>query len=140
MAKQRYQPPSQGLFGMIFDSLVMLVLVFYALQAPEMISNWRHKAEAATQASAAAPAEAANAAAPAVTWEQLGQNATMQAAWEKLGKDPAAAKVIIDAKFDYSIDIVKLVSVAALIAFYFFFMLTMSTKEYKEVIAEKFGR
>jgi predicted PurR-regulated permease PerM len=136
MAKQRYQPPSQGLFGMIFDSLVMLVLVFYALQAPEMISNWRHKAEAATQASA--PTEAAKAAAPAVTWAQLGQNATMQAAWEKMGKDPAAAKEIIDTKFDYSIDIVKLVFVAALIAFYFYFMLTMSTKEYKQVIAEKF--
>jgi len=138
MARQRYQPPSQGLVGMIFDSLVMLVLVFYALQAPEMISNWRHKAEAATEA--ATPAEAATTTAPAVTWEQLGQNATMQAAWEKLGKDPAAAKEIIDAKFDYSIDLVKLVSVAALIAFYFFFMLTMSTKEYKEVIAEKFDR
>ena len=35
MARQRYQPPSQGLVGMIFDSLVMLVLVFYALRHPK---------------------------------------------------------------------------------------------------------
>lgn len=133
MARQPYQPPRQGVPGMIVDSLLMLVLVFFALMAPAWIAEWR-AAEAPT-----AEAATAEAAAPAVTWEQLGQNPTMQSAWEKLGKDPAAAKEIIDHRFDYTIDIVKLLFVAALIAFYFWFMLSASAKEYREVIAERFG-
>lgn len=133
MARQPYQPPRQGVAGMIVDSLLMLVLVFFALMAPAWIAEWR-AAEAP-----AAEAATAEAAAPAVTWEQLGQNPTMQSAWEKLGKDPAAAKEIIDHRFDYTIDIVKLLFVAALIAFYFWFMLSASAKEYREVIAERFG-
>jgi hypothetical protein len=63
----------------------------------------------------------------------------MQSAWEKLGKDPAAAKEIIDNKFDYTIDVVKLLFVAALIAFYFWFMLSVSAREFRDVIAERFG-
>jgi hypothetical protein len=119
---------------MIVDSLLMLILVLIALKAPAWTAEWRASHETAAEA-AAVTEEAA----PEVTWEQLGQNPTMQAAWEKLGKDPAAAKEIIDSKFDYTIDIVKLLFVAALIAFYFWFMLSSSAKEYKEVIAERFG-
>lgn len=133
MARQPYQPPRQGVPGMIIDSLLMLVLVFFALMAPAWLAEWRAAQEPAAEASATGEA------APAVTWEQLGQNPTMQAAWEKLGKDPAAAKEIIDHKFDYSISIVKLLFVAALIAFYFWFMLSASAKEYRDVIAERFG-
>jgi hypothetical protein len=119
---------------MVVDSLLMLVLVFFALMAPAWIAEWRAGHETAAEETAATEE-----AAPEVTWEQLGQNPTMQAAWEKLGKDPAAAKAIIDNKFDYTIDIVKLLFVAALIAFYFWFMLSSSAKEYREVIAERFG-
>ncbi len=54
----------------------------------------------------------------------------------ELGK---AAKEIMDHRFDYTIDIVKLLFVAALIAFYFWFMLSASAKEYRDVIAERFG-
>jgi len=135
MARQPYQPPRQGVPGMIIDSLLMLVLVFFALMAPGWIAEWRAAHEPVAEEEAAATEEAA----PEVTWEQLGQNPTMQAAWEKLGKDPAAAKEIIDNKFDYTIDIVKLLFVAALIVFYFWFMLSVSAKEYREVIAERFG-
>lgn len=134
MARQPYQPPKQGVLGMVVDSLLMLVLVFFALMAPAWIAEWRASHETAPEETAATEE-----AAPEVTWEQLGQNPTMQAAWEKLGKDPAAAKAIIDNKFDYTIDIVKLLFVAALIAFYFWFMLSSSAKEYREVIAERFG-
>ena len=123
---------------MIIDSLLMLVLVFCALKAPAWIAEWRAaKAEEATATEEATPASE-SAEAPAVTWEELGQNAAMQAAWEKLGKDPAAAKVIIDNKFDYTVDVVKLLSVAALLVFYFWYMLSRSAKEYKDVISEKF--
>jgi len=133
MARQPYQPPGQGVPGMIIDSLLMLVLVFFALMAPAWIAEWRAAHEPVAEEAAAAEA------APEVTWEQLGQNPTMQAAWEKLGKDPAAAKAIIDNRFDYTIDIVKLLFVVALIVFYFWFMLSVSAKEFREVIAERFG-
>ncbi|MCG3202720.1 MAG: hypothetical protein NFCOHLIN_02605 [Gammaproteobacteria bacterium] len=133
MARQPYQPPRQGVPGMIIDSLLMLVLVFFALMAPAWIAEWRAAHEPAAEAAAT------DGAAPAVTWEELGQNPTMQSAWEKLGKDPAAAKEIIDHRFDYTIDIVKLLFVAALIVFYFWFMLSSSAREYREVIAERFG-
>jgi F0F1-type ATP synthase membrane subunit b/b' len=62
----------------------------------------------------------------------------MQAGWEKLGKDPAAAKAIIDNRFDYSIDAGKLLLVAGLLAFYFWYMLSVSAREYRDVIAERF--
>jgi hypothetical protein len=134
MARQAYIPPKQGTAGIIFDSLLMLVLVFCALKAPTWIAEWRAAQEAAVE-EAAASEEAA----PVVTWEQLGQNAAMQEGWEKLGKDPAAAKAIIDNKFDYSFDGVKLVSVAALLVFYFWYMLSVSAKQYSGVIDERFG-
>jgi len=79
MAKAAYQPPRQGIAGMIIDSVLMLVLVFCALKAPAWIAEWR-AAEEATATEEAAPAgESAEAPAPAVTWEDLGQNAAMQA-------------------------------------------------------------
>jgi hypothetical protein len=134
MARQVYRPPRQGTAGVVFDSLLMLVLVFGALKAPTWIAEWR-----ASHQPAAEEAASTEEATPAVTWEQLGQNAAMQAGWEKLGKDPAAAKAIIDNKFDYSIDGVKLVSVAALLVFYFWYMLSTSAKQYRDVIDERFG-
>ncbi|MEZ5445339.1 MAG: hypothetical protein R3F45_06110 [Gammaproteobacteria bacterium] len=134
MARQVYQPPRQGVPGMIVDSLLMLVLVFFALMVPAWIAEWRASHEPAAEETAAAEEVATE-----VTWEQLGQNPTMQSAWEKLGKDPAAAKEIIDNKFDYTIDVIKLLFVAALIAFYFWFMLSVSAREFRDVIAERFG-
>jgi predicted PurR-regulated permease PerM len=129
MAKTRYQPPEQGALGMTFDAFVMLVLVFVSLSAPIWITTMN------------APAEEASAVedtAPAPTWEELGQNATMAAQWEKLGKDPTAAAAIINNKFDYTIDPIKLGLTALLLVVYYFFMLRFSEREYREVIAEKF--
>lgn len=133
MAKKIYQPPIQGTVGIVFDSILMLVLVFCALKAPAWIAEWRASHQPAAEVAAS------DEAAPAVTWEQLGQNAAMQAGWEKMGKDPAAAKAIIDNKFDYSIDGGKLLLVAGLLAFYFWYMLSVSAREYRDVIAERFG-
>lgn len=140
MAKAAYQPPRQSIVGMIVDSLLMLVLVFCALKAPAWVAEWRAAQEtAAVEATDPTPTgRSAKASAPTVTWEELGQNAAMQAGWEKLGKDPAAAKVIIDKRFDYTINIVQLLFVAALLVFYFWYMLTKSAKEYKDVISERF--
>ncbi|MGI8738884.1 MAG: hypothetical protein ACR2KU_04320 [Gammaproteobacteria bacterium] len=138
MAKTAYQPPRQGIVGMVVDSLLMLVLVFCALKAPAWVAEWRTSHQPVAAEDSAAPTRAAKAVAPKVTWEQLGQNAAMQEGWEKLGKDPAAAKAIIDNRFDYTVNLLQLLFVAALLVFYFWYMLTRSAKEYRDVIAEKF--
>lgn len=139
MARSVYQPPKQGIAGMIIDSLIMLVLVFCALEAPAWIEEQQAAEEEPIDVlESTAAAESPEADVAAVTWEELGQNAAMQFGWEKLGIDPAGAKVIIDSRFDYTINIILLLFVVALLVFYFWYMLTKSAKEYKEVISEKF--
>jgi hypothetical protein len=73
------------------------------------------------------------------TWEALGQNPTMVAAWEKLGHTPQTAHDIIQNRFHYNIDWLTLVVMAAILIGYYVFLFWASDKEYREVIAEKFG-
>jgi hypothetical protein len=62
----------------------------------------------------------------------------MQAQWEKLGYSVEGAAAIITQPFDYTIDYVGIIITAVVILGYFVFMLRMSEKEYRQVIAEKF--
>lgn len=126
--KKHYTPPKQGIFGQIFDSLFILVLVYAALMIPLLM-----KAEEKAESAAAAVEAAATA-----TWESLGQNAVQQAQWIKLGYGPEQAAVLINDRFDYTIDPLMLLITIAVIAGYFIFMLTVSKRQYREVIAEKF--
>ena len=73
-----------------------------------------------------------------LSWEALGQNPTMQAQWEKLGYKVEGAADIITQPFDYTIDYAGIVITALVILGYFVFMLRVSEKEYRQVIAEKF--
>jgi hypothetical protein len=73
------------------------------------------------------------------TWENLGQNQTMVAAWEKLGYTPQTAHDIIQNHFHYNIDWLTLILMAAVLIGYFVFLFRASDSEYREVIAEKFG-
>jgi hypothetical protein len=73
------------------------------------------------------------------TWETLGQNPTMVAAWEKLGYTPQTAHDIIQNHFHYNIDWLTLLLMAAVLIGYFVFLFRASDSEYREVIAEKFG-
>ncbi len=126
--KKNYTPPNQGFFGQIFDTLLVLVLVYASLMVPLLF-----KAEAKAEAAAAAAVEAVKA-----TWESLGQNAIQQAQWIKLGYDPEKAATLINSRFDYTIDPMMLIITIAVVAGYFLFMLKVSDKQYREVIAEKF--
>jgi hypothetical protein len=72
------------------------------------------------------------------TWESLGQNAIQQAQWIKLGYDPEKAATLINSRFDYTIDPMMLIVTIVVVAGYFMFMLKVSDKQYREVIAEKF--
>ena len=74
------------------------------------------------------------------TWETLGQNAdAWRRIWEKLGYTPETAHDIIQNRFHYIIDWPTLIIMAVVLIGYFVFLFRASDKEYREVIAEKFG-
>jgi hypothetical protein len=126
--KQHYTPPNQGMFGQIFDSILILVLVYASLMLPLLMKKDAAPADAPT-----ASAEVAK-----VTWESLGQNEVMQAQWVKLGYDPDKAATLINNKFDYTIDPMMLIITIIVVVGYFVVVLKVSDKEYRQVIAEKF--
>jgi hypothetical protein len=126
--KKNYTPPNQGMFGQMFDTVLVLVLVYASLMIPLLF-----KAEAKAEAAAEAAAHAVKS-----TWDTLGQNAIQQAQWIKLGYDPEKAATLINSRFDYTIDPMMLIITIAVVGGYFLFMLKVSDKQYREVIAEKF--
>ena len=124
---KHYTPPNQGMFGQIFDSILILVLVYASLMLPLLM-----KAEAKAEEPAAAAAVVVN------TWQSLEQNEVQQAQWVKLGYDPDKAATIINNRFDYTIDPMMLIITILVVVGYFVIMLKVSDKQYREVIAEKF--
>lgn len=124
---RKYVPPVQKGFGQFLDCLFLLVLVYLSLLAPLLLKT---PETAATAEQDKAP----------VTWQQLDQNATMEAQWQKLGYDAEKAKPIVTNKFDYSIEPISLILTVVVILGYFIFVLRISDKEYREVIAEKFDQ
>ncbi len=124
---QHYVPPEQSGIGQFFDSIFLLVLVYASLLIPVVMGL-----------TASAIGGEATKSEVAATWENLGQNATMQGQWEKLGFDPEGAAEIINSKFEYAIDPVTLIITALVIFGYFFFVVRVSDREYREVLAEKF--
>ena len=129
---KKYTPPNQSTFGQVFDSILILVLVYASLMVPLLMKKAAEPA-AEPAATAAVVAETAK-----VTWESLGQNEVMQAQWMKLGFDPDKAAVIINNRFDYTIDPMMLIITILVVVGYFVVVLKVSDKEYREVIAEKF--
>lgn len=124
---KHYSPPNQGMFGQIFDSILILVLVYASLMLPLLM-----KAEIKAEEPVAAAAVVVN------TWQSLGQNEVMQAQWIKLGYDPDKAATIINNRFDYTIDPMMLIITILVVVGYFVIMLKVSDKQYRDVIAEKF--
>ena len=127
---KHYEPPKQGWFGQIFDSLFILALVYLSLMLPLLF-----KADAVADKAAAAAAAAAK-----PTWESLALSPVVQQQWEKLGYDAEKAGALINNRFDYTIDPLWLVITALVIIGYFVYMLRVPDKEYRQVIAEKFGK
>ena len=122
--KPRYEPPKQSGAGQFFDSAFLLVLVYVALFTPLILGL--------------TGAGSTNVMPDTVSWETLEQNEVMQGQWENLGYTPDTAAEIITTKFDYSIDPLMLLLTAAVIIGYFVFLVRVSDKEYRDVIAEKF--
>ncbi len=123
----RYQPPKQSRLGQVVDVLTLLVLSVGALYLPLYLGL-------AGRTASPSPQEAP-------TWESLGQNEVMVERWTALGyADPASAQDIITSRFDYSFSALGLIVMIAVVVGYFVMMMRFSDKEYREVIAEKFGR
>ena len=136
---QHYNPPKQSIPGQIVDVIFLLALVFLALFVPLWLQiavpSRVEQLPANVTYTAAADGTKTWA---GLSWEALGQNPTMQAQWEKLGYTVEGAADIITQRFDYTIDYVGIVITAVVILGYFAFMLRVSEKEYRQVIAEKF--
>ncbi len=126
--KKIYIPPKQGWFGQMFDSILILVLVYASLMVPLFMESSDADSASTEIVEVATP-----------TWASLEVNDVAQQQWEKLGYDAETAAAIINDKFDYTIHPVSLFLTAAFIIGYFFFMIKVSEKEYRQVIAEKFG-
>ncbi|MCV2447280.1 MULTISPECIES: hypothetical protein [Paracoccus] len=122
----RYVAPVQGKVGQIIDVIVLLIMAIGALYIPLWLG---------LAGSAKTPQPIEN-----PTWETLGQNPAMVEQWQKLGyADPASAAELITARFDYSFSIGALVVMIVVIVGYYAILLRFSEKEYRDVIAEKFG-
>lgn len=125
MSRRPYRPPEQSRAGQVIDVVVILALVFGALWAPAFL---RLTSAGTVTRELADP-----------TWESLGQTPAMQQAWEKLGMTPETAAPAILTRFDYSIDPVAFGLTAFLLIAYFVFVIRYSGREYRDVIAERFG-
>lgn len=138
---QPYIPPKQSVVGQWIDVVFLVALVFGALflpiwlgiAAPSRVEKLPDGVSYKLQKDGTTKDWTG------LTWEKLGQNPTMQEQWKKLGYTKEKAADIITQPFDYTIDVVGLVVTGAVILIYFAFLLAMSKKEYKQVIAEKFG-
>ena len=136
----RYAPPQQSLVGQIVDVVFLLALVFGALFLPLWLQiAVPSRVEKLPAGVSYTAAEDGTKTWTGLSWEVLGQNPTMQAQWEKLGYTKESAADIITQPFDYTIDVGGVIITAIVLLGYFVFMLRVSEKEYREVIAEKFG-
>ena len=135
-----YIPPKQSVAGQLFDVAFLLALVFAALFLPLWLkiavpSRVEKLPEGVTYTMAA---DGTTKQWSGLSWEKLGQNPTMQAQWEKLGYTVESAADIITQQFDYTIDTAGVVITGVVIIGFFVFLIVMSDREYRQVIAEKF--
>ena len=153
---QKYQPPKQGLVGQCIDAAIILVLVFLALFIPLELAgaekgDWLPGTVTTEQGvDGATILKSDNGLVKTIaadgtvtfenlTWEALQQNAVMQAQWGKLGYDLQGAAEAITKRYDYTFDWLWLILTLAAIGGYFLFLVKQSDREYRQVIAEKFG-
>jgi len=134
-----YVPPKQSVPGQLFDVAFLLALVFIALFLPIWLGiavpsrveklppgvSYTLKADKTKDWKG-------------LSWEKLGQNPVMVQQWTKLGYTKETAADIITQPFDYTIDVEGVLLTGLVIIGYYLFLLFMSGKEYKQVIAEKF--
>jgi hypothetical protein len=154
----RYQPPIQSGAGQAFDAIILMALVFLALWIPVTFlhagaekGDWLPgvvTTETATDGTTVVSNDKGliKRTAPDgtityenLTWEALDQNPVMQGQWAKLGIDLETAANSITLRYDYSFNWLGVLGTLVAVAAYFGFLITQSDKEFRQVIAEKFG-
>lgn len=120
-----YEPPQQGIVGQVVDSLLILLLVVASLFAPVYFGLAGDKKLTLSFAG--------------TDWSAMGQNAVAQAQWAKLGLTPATAHDMIASRFDYAFSWPLFAATAVVIVAYFVFIILVSDREYRQVIAERFA-
>ncbi len=140
MATTTYIPPKQGIAGQLFDVGFLLALVFAALFLPIWlgIATPSRVEKLPAGVSYTLAADKTTKIWKGLTWESLKQNPVMVQQWKKLGYTKESAADIITMPFDYDIDTMGVLATAVVILGYFIFLVVMSGREYKQVIAEKF--
>lgn len=121
----KYVAPEQSKALQIADIVFLLVAIFAALWLPLKMKL----------AGAAKDIDKID----DPTWEKLGQTPAQVVQWEKLGFDPAKAHDVIQSHFHYNIDWLALIVMTVVLVGYFVFLFRASDREYRDVIAEKFG-
>ena len=122
-----YIPPKQSVAGQFFDVAFLLALVFAALFLPLWLKI-------------AVPSRVEKLP-EGVTYTMAADGTTKQwsgLTWEKLGYTVESAADIITQQFDYTIDTAGVVITGVVIIGFFVFLIVMSDREYRQVIAEKF--
>jgi predicted PurR-regulated permease PerM len=136
---QRYNPPKQSIAGQIIDVIFLLALVFLALFVPLWLKiAVPSRVEKLPQGVSYTTAADGTKTWTGLSWQVLGQNETMQKQWQAVGWTMEQAADPITQPFDYTIDYVGIIITGLVILGYFVFMLRVSGKEYRQVIAEKF--
>lgn len=121
----KYTPPDQSKAMQFVDIAFLLVAIFLALWLPLELGL------------AGAAKEIDKIDNP--TWESLQQTPAQVVQWEKLGYDANTAHDVIQNHFHYTIDWMELSVMALVLIGYFIFLFRASKREYRDVIAEKFG-
>jgi hypothetical protein len=121
----KYTPPEQSKALQFVDIIFLLIAIFVVLWLPLKLGL------------AGAAKEIDKIDNP--TWETLQQTPAQVAQWEKLGYDVAKAHDVIQNHFHYKIDWRALLVMAIVVIGYYVFLFRASDKEYRDVIAEKFG-
>ena len=123
----KYIPPKQSRISQFIDVILLMALTMGVLLLPGYLGL---SGAARNIVAVENP-----------TWESLGQTPVMVERWNALGfADAAAAHDMITARFDYSFTWGALLMMIVVIVGYFALMLIFSEREYREVIAEKFGK
>ena len=139
MATTPYVPPKQSIIGQLFDVSFLMALVFGALFLPIWLkiaspSRVEKLPAGVTYVKAADGTKTWT----GLTWDKLHQNPTMQGQWTKLGYTKESAADIITQPFDYTIDVAGVGLTIFVILAYYIFLVRVSDREYRQVIAEKF--
>ena len=122
----KYIPPAQSKVSQLIDVIFLVALSVGALFMPLWLGL---AGSTKTSTPMTDP-----------TWETLGQNTVQAAQYEALGFTPATASDMITARFDYSFTATGLIVMVVVILGYYFLVMRYSESEYRDVIAEKFGK